>query len=239
MLSKWREPKILLKMQNAFTDIDQLCQIPHGVIWQINCTVLKLHDMCHNPKYECQKQFTFTPKHFQLDPGSIRSKLQKLFKLTQSAWNKFLKPAINATAPFIVMAVSAQPKNPKVGEATTNILKSISGGKVLSLTDMHGNELRLKDMWNHFKDSLYNKMDVMKKCSKSKTISSKCNFFKDITKKDGYWPFCKICCQKYSYKILSRILNDQKIILKRLDRKKMPMKDKREKLISILNYFVT
>ena len=37
-------------------------------------------------------------------------------------------------------------KNPKVGSATTNILKSISGGKVLSLTDMHGNGLRLKVM---------------------------------------------------------------------------------------------
>ena len=44
------------------------------------------------------------------------------------------------------MAVSAKTKNPKVGQATTNILKSISGGKILSLTDMHGNGLRLKVM---------------------------------------------------------------------------------------------
>ena len=27
-----------------------------------NCTVLKLHDMCHNPKCNYQKQITFTPK---------------------------------------------------------------------------------------------------------------------------------------------------------------------------------
>ena len=26
-----------------------------------NCTVLKLHDMCHNPKCKCQKQITFSP----------------------------------------------------------------------------------------------------------------------------------------------------------------------------------
>ena len=81
-----------------------------------------------------------------LEGGSIKSKLQKILRGTQTAWNKFLKPAINATAPFIGMAVSAKTKNPKVGAATTNILKSISGGKILSLTDMHGNGLRLKVM---------------------------------------------------------------------------------------------
>ena len=44
------------------------------------------------------------------------------------------------------MPVTAKTKNPKVGQATTNILKSISGGKTLSLTDLHGNGLRLKVM---------------------------------------------------------------------------------------------
>ena len=48
--------------------------------------------------------------------------------------------------PDIGMAVSAKTKNPKNGQATADILKSISGGKVLSLTDMHGNGLRLKVM---------------------------------------------------------------------------------------------
>ena len=81
-----------------------------------------------------------------LEGGSINSKLQKIFRGTQTAWNKFLKPAIIATALFIGMAVSAKTKNPKIGQATTNILKSISGGKISSLTDMHGNGLRLKVM---------------------------------------------------------------------------------------------
>ena len=112
-----------------------------------NCTVLKLHDFCHNPKCKCQKQITFSPNQFQLEGGSIKSKLKSIFRGTQTAWNKILKPAINASAPFIGMAVSAMTKNPKVGQATTNILKSLSGGKILSLTDMHsGAGLKLRVM---------------------------------------------------------------------------------------------
>ena len=110
-----------------------------------NCTVLMLQDMCHNPKCNCQKQINFAPKQFQLEGGSIKSKLQKIFRGTQTAWNKFLKPAVNVVAPFIGMAVSAKTESPKVGQGTTNILKSISGGKILSLT-MHGNGLRIKSL---------------------------------------------------------------------------------------------
>ena len=109
-----------------------------------DCTVIKLHDMCHNPKRNCQKQIKFSPRHFQLERGSIKSKLQKNFKGTQTSWNNIFRPAIIATAPFIGMAVSAGNKNPKVRQTTTNILKSISGGKILSLNDMHSRSLRLK-----------------------------------------------------------------------------------------------
>ena len=108
--------------------------------------ILKLHDKCPNPKRNCQKIITFTPHQYMLEGGSIKSKLKSIFKGTEKMWNKFLKPAVNVAAPFIGMAVSAKTKNPKVGQATTNILKSISGGKILSLTDMHGNGLRLKVM---------------------------------------------------------------------------------------------
>ena len=104
-----------------------------------NCTVLKLHDMCHNPKRKCQKQITFSPNQFHLEGSGFKKTMKKIFKGSQTAWNKFLKPAVNVAAPFIGMAVSAKSKNPKVGQATTNIMKSISGGKILSLTDMHGN----------------------------------------------------------------------------------------------------
>ena len=81
-----------------------------------------------------------------LEGRSIESKLQKFFWGTQTAWNNFLKPAFIATAPFVGMAVSAKTKNPKTRRATANILKSISGGKSLSWTDMHGNGLPLKIM---------------------------------------------------------------------------------------------
>ena len=111
-----------------------------------NGNILKLQDKCPNPKCNCQKMITLTPHQYKLEGGSIKSKLQKIFQGTKTAWNKFLKPAINATAPFIGMAVSAETKNPKVGQATTNILKSISGRKILSLTDMHGHGLKLKVM---------------------------------------------------------------------------------------------
>ena len=108
--------------------------------------MLKLHDKCSNPKCNCQKITIFTPHQYMLEGGSIKNKLQKIFKGTQTAWNKFLKPAINATAPCIGEAVSAKTKNPKVGQATTNILKNISGGKILSLIDKHGHGHRLKVM---------------------------------------------------------------------------------------------
>ena len=67
--------------------------------------------------------------------------MKKIFKGSQTAWNKVLKPAVNTLAPVIGMAVSAKTKNPKVGQATTNILKSITGSKVMSLTDIHGRGL--------------------------------------------------------------------------------------------------
>ena len=111
-----------------------------------NCTVLKLHDMCNNPKCNCQKQITFSPRHLQLEGIGFKNTMNKIFKRSKTAWNKFLKLAVNVAAPFIGMAVGAKTKNPKVAQASTNILKTISGGKILSLVDMHRHGLRLKVM---------------------------------------------------------------------------------------------
>ena len=102
--------------------------------------------MCHNPKFLCQKQITFTPKQYMLEGAGFKNTMRKIFRGSQTAWNNFLKPAVDMAAPFIGMAVSAKTKNPKVGQAATNILKSLSGGKILSLTDLHRNGLRLKVM---------------------------------------------------------------------------------------------
>ena len=102
--------------------------------------------MCHNPKCIYQKQITFSPKQFQLEGNGFENTMKKIFKGSQTACKKFSKPALNIASPYIAMAVSAKTKSPKIGQATANILRSISGGTILSLTDVHGNGLRLKVM---------------------------------------------------------------------------------------------
>ena len=47
-------------------------------------------------------------------------------------------------APVIDIVVGAKSKNLQVGQATANFFKIVSGGKVLSLTDLHGIVLRKK-----------------------------------------------------------------------------------------------
>ena len=132
-------------MQDANVDIDPLCQ---NQLCDLNkdCTVLKLQDMCHNPKCNCQKQITFSPKQFQLEGGLIKSKLQKIFKGTQTAGNKFLQPRLKMATPLISTTVAAKTKNPQSDQITNNFLKYLTGVKILSLTDMHGNGLRIKVM---------------------------------------------------------------------------------------------
>ena len=109
--------------------------------------ILKLYDKCPNPKCGCQKIITFTPHQYMLERGSIKSKLQKIFKGTQTAWNKFLKPALKIATPIISAGVAMKTKNPQSAQVTSKILKSLTGGKILSLTDMHsGAGLRLRVM---------------------------------------------------------------------------------------------
>ena len=72
--------------------------------------ILKLHDKCSNPKCGCQKIITFTPHQYMLEGGSIKSKLQKIFKGTQTAWNKFIKPGLKMATPLISAAVAAKTK---------------------------------------------------------------------------------------------------------------------------------
>ena len=108
--------------------------------------MLKLHDNCPNPKCGCQKIITFTPHQYMLEGGSIKTKLQKIFKGTQAARNRFIKPGLKMATPLISAAVAAKTKNPQSAQVTNSILKSLTGGKILSLTDIHGNGLRLKVM---------------------------------------------------------------------------------------------
>ena len=100
--------------------------------------------MCHNPKCNCQKQITFIPRQLQLEGGSIKSKLQKKFKGIQIAWNKFLKPGLKMATPLISAAFAAKTKNPQLAQITSSIIKSLTSGKISTLTDMNGLGLRLK-----------------------------------------------------------------------------------------------
>ena len=108
--------------------------------------ILKLHDKCPNPKCGCQKIITFTPHQYMLEGGSIRSKLQKIFRGTKRAWDSFIKPGLKTGTPLISAAVAAKTKNPQSAQVANTILKSLTGGKILSLTDMHSRGLRLKVM---------------------------------------------------------------------------------------------
>ena len=52
--------------------------------------ILKLHDKCPIPKCGCQKLITFTPHQYMLEGGSIKSKLQKIFRDMKKAWDSFI-----------------------------------------------------------------------------------------------------------------------------------------------------
>ena len=74
--------------------------------------LLKLYDKCPTPKCGCQKIITFTPHQYMLEGGSIRSKLQKIFRGTEKAWDSFNEPGLKKATPLISAAVAAKTKNP-------------------------------------------------------------------------------------------------------------------------------
>ena len=108
--------------------------------------IIKLHHKCPNPKSNCQKIIIFTPHQYMLEGGSINSKLQKTFRVTKKAWDSFIGPGLKMATPLISAAVAAKRRNPQSAQITNNILKSLTGGKILGLTDMHGRGLSLKVM---------------------------------------------------------------------------------------------
>ena len=98
--------------------------------------------MCSKPKCNSQKQITFTLTQLNLDDNGFENTMSNYFKGRQKAWDERFKPEGNTLAPVIGTAVEAKSKNLQVlqvGQASTNISKSMSGGKFLSLTDMHNN----------------------------------------------------------------------------------------------------
>ena len=66
-------------------------------------------------------------------------------------WNIFIKSGLKKATPFISAGVAKETKNPQSAQFTSNILKSLTSGKILSLTDFHGNGLLIKVMKIFFK----------------------------------------------------------------------------------------
>ena len=105
---------------------------------------LKLHDKC--AQCNSQKLITFTPRQYMLEGGSIQNKLQRIFRGGKNAWDNFIKPGLKMATPLLSAAVAAKTQNPQSAQMTKNILKSLTRGRILSLTDMHGCGLRIKVM---------------------------------------------------------------------------------------------
>ena len=74
----------------------------------------------------------------------LKVNYKKLFK--RKAWDSFIEPSLKMATPLLSTAVAAKTRNPQSAQITNNILKSLTGGKIFSLTDMHGGGLKLKVM---------------------------------------------------------------------------------------------
>ena len=60
--------------------------------------------------------------------------------------NNFIQPRLKIATLIISAGVAAKTKNSQSAQITSKILKSVTGGKTSSLTDFHGNGLRIKVM---------------------------------------------------------------------------------------------
>ena len=76
----------------------------------------------------------------------LEANFKKNIQGTQTVWNICLKPGLKMATPLISAAIAAKTKNLQSEQVANNILKSLTGGKFLSLTDLHDNGLRLKVM---------------------------------------------------------------------------------------------
>ena len=71
-----------------------------------------------------------------MEGAGFENTIKKIFRGSQTAWNKFLIPTKNTLAPVRGMAIGENSRKKQVSAATTIILKSLTGRKILTLTDM-------------------------------------------------------------------------------------------------------
>ena len=81
-----------------------------------------------------------------MEGAGFKNTMNKRFKRIEKMWNNFIKQGLKIASPFISVGVAAKTKNPQSARITSNFSKSITGGKILTLTDIHGNGLRLRVM---------------------------------------------------------------------------------------------
>ena len=75
----------------------------------------------------------------------LDSKTQKkLIEETENLWNFFIKSGQEVASPLDSVCVVAKSKNQQVGKIASNTLKSILDGRIIGLTDAHGNGFRVK-----------------------------------------------------------------------------------------------
>ena len=82
-----------------------------------------------------------------MESSGFKTTVKKICKGIEEMWNNFIEVWLKIATPIISAGVAAKTKNPRAGQVTLNILKSLTGnGKTVSLTDMHGHGLGLKVM---------------------------------------------------------------------------------------------
>ena len=75
--------------------------------------------------------------------------MKKIFKSTGNMWHNFIEPGSKKASSKNSAGLVAKTKITQSGEVTSIILKSLTGAKTLSLTDMHsGAGHRLRVMWS-------------------------------------------------------------------------------------------
>ena len=73
LLSKWLKEKKFIRKASCKHGHRALMKKSAWCDLTKDCTVLKLHDMCHQPKCNCQKQNTFTPEQFHLEGSGFKN----------------------------------------------------------------------------------------------------------------------------------------------------------------------
>ena len=79
-----------------------------------------------------------------MEGSGFKKTMEKTFERAEKMWNFYIKPELNTATLVISARVAAKTKNPQSAQTTSNILKLLTRGKILSLTDMHGQGLRLR-----------------------------------------------------------------------------------------------